>query len=144
MVHLRTKFIFPIILICIGCDSPLHNRNTTEPSGLITLADSLGYSKITAAFRDGDDMYLLCPAKSDSSTAELLQITEGFPVFHDSLIKVSGHEYQSKRLRQKFRINDSEVIFHRDLKIIHPSSNWQGQSPWLDTATYTFKRVDRK
>jgi hypothetical protein len=117
---------------------------TTNTSPLLTvheLPDSIITSKCIAAFaEEGSHSAIVY----DTSTALVQKVSyrNEYPAFIDTLDEVQKNVFVSRRLDLSYIINDSVVTRCEKIKIVHPSSNWQGQAPWGHLETRRFKRTD--
>lgn len=107
------------------------------------IPDSVEMLSLIAGYKDAEGYSLII--KNDSSVDRAFKVTcvDGYPDIIDSLIKTNNHIYESKS-GSRYLVNDSEVIMTYFQKVIHPSSNWQGQTPWYETVVLTYPRLDRK
>lgn len=106
--------------------------------------DSARVTTLIATFNDADGYSLL--VKTDTADIHAIKITcvSGFPAITDSLIQTGPFEYKSNRFLTRYVVNDSEVVATIYQKIIHPSSNWQGQTPWQEIRIANYPRQDIK
>ncbi len=128
---------FTFLFSCTsGVGEPIWPHQKVE-----ALLDSIGRQNIAACFTEGDALLIL---KNNSRQTQRLCFRKNFPVFADSLICIKHDEYRSPRLNTTYLIKDTAVFCLVTVKIIHPSSNWQGQTPWKQPYVYAFTRLDRK
>lgn len=123
-----------------SCNSDSQQSNWSGQSVKVIL-DSVGRQNIAACFVEGDALLIL---KNDRGQTQRICFRKNFPVFADSLVQIKYDEYRSPRLSTTYLIKDTAVFSLVTVKIIHPSSNWQGQTPWQQPYVYSFPRLDNK
>ena len=97
---------------------------------------------LVAGYHEGDIYTLIIADDSTKKNARRLVYLPTL-IFVDSLIQSGEREFKSRKLPDTYFINDSEVVVTHIQKIVHPSSNWQGQTPWKEKNIYTYQRIDR-
>jgi hypothetical protein len=98
---------------------------------------------IIAIFKELDGYAIIYQNETSFNQALKITYLPNSPIFVDTLIKNFDSQFKSKRFPTTYSINDSQVISIHFQKIIHPSSNWQGQTPWQETIVAHYPRVDR-
>jgi hypothetical protein len=106
--------------------------------------DSTKITNLVAAYGDINGNTFIIKNKNASNEVVRLTYVPNFPVITDTLVQTGIHEFKSRQFRTTYFINDSEIVITYHQKIIHPSSNWQGQTPWQETILATYPRFDRK
>src|SRR5258706_14814011 len=133
IINLRTLFFLVFLASCA------YNPKTSQWTKVEAhnIADSIEISQLIAGYNDGDGFSLLL--KNDRLKVEARKVTRiaGYPDIVDTLIQTDIHTFKSLRNTTTFLVNDSEVVMTLFQKIIHPSSNWQGQTPWHETIVST-------
>ena len=98
--------------------------------------DSLN-APAAVVYKDPRGLYAItggeCPCR--------VMVTGNQGVLIDSLVSVREGYYRSLQFPLSFLIGDSTVteIYARD--IVHPSSNWQGQTPGRDTVVTIYRSL---
>jgi hypothetical protein len=95
---------------------------------------------LNAAYYEGDALSLLITSNKGVTTFNAIR--NGYPPFIDTVERTANESFRSKRHRREYFISDSAVEVLYDQKIIHPSSNWQGQAPWAEREEWIFRRID--
>ena len=106
--------------------------------------DSIETSAVIAVYNEATSFSILQFQNEERKIALKLTYRMGYPVFIDSLVYIKPNEFKSQRLNTTYLIKDSSIILVNYVKIIHPSSNWQGQTPWTQPYVTTYKRVGSK
>ncbi len=104
------------------------------------LHDSLASHSVLAAFRIGQDLNLIFANTKD--TLHYRYFEKGL-VLTDTLISKGKATFFSPRFKTTYIIYGDLVKCIHEQKIIHPSSNWQGQSPWKEVHYYEYERIDK-
>lgn len=146
MRNLSFLFLLSGLLLLGLCsceeDNTLQKQWTKEH--VRAVLDSIGASKVTASFNEDDCFNVLVFDTEERKIVKNLIYRAGYPIFIDTLIYKEQNELRSQRLNTIYYINDSTVITIHYVKIIHPSSNWQGQTPWQQPYVNTYERTDKK
>jgi hypothetical protein len=134
-IDARTLFFLLVLFSCAD------NRDRTEQWTKDAI-EPIELSKLIAGYNDGDGISLLI--KNGSSGDSVLKVTRnsGYPDIIDTLVLTDRKTFKSLRHRTLFSIQDSIVTVTFFQKIIHPSSNWQGQTPWQETIISNYPRRD--
>jgi hypothetical protein len=98
------------------------------------------YRKGTIVYYDEPGYSVLIPFQEDTTRLLKRTIWEGFPEEIDTLIKDETGMWWSRQYTTHYQITDSSVNWWFDLKVVHPSSNWQGQTPGVQRQPFTGKR----
>lgn len=109
-----------------------------------SIVDSIGKSKIIACFYEAGGLSVMQFENKETHKASKLVYRLGYALFTDSLVYIKPNEFRSPRLAITYLIKDSTVISIQQAKIIHPSSNWQGQTPWQQPYVNTYARLNIK
>jgi len=120
-----------LLWVVSGCDhkvegikvKPEHLKNAE-----VVYADEPGYSTLVNV---------------NSKAGKCLKYTywPGFSEQVDTLVwQAESGKWYSKKYTTQYAITDSVVQWWFELKIVHPSSNWQGQTPGLKLVPYQGKR----
>lgn len=137
-------FIVPLILGQFACkDANDQNPSLIRERAKILL-DSIGRMKIIACYTEHNSICILEYENKIGKKAQKLIYRIGYPLFTDTLVYVKPNEFKSKHLNTTYLIKDSAVLSINYVKIIHPSSNWQGQTPWSQPYVTTYKRIDNQ
>ena len=65
------------------------------------------------------------------------------PTSGSKTIPVSSNIVTSLFFSGSYFISNDKVVIVHNQKIIHPCSNWQGQTPWKEVNVYSYPRVDK-
>jgi hypothetical protein len=125
-----------------SCDTIYESDNSFSAFQSLLLRDSSGLWHVEAAFNEDGAYSLIVHDSAENMIARKLTYRHGFPVFVDSLTKSGPGSYSSEKYNTTYTVNDTSVISVRIAKIIHPSSNWQGQTSWQRPIVNTYKRLD--
>jgi hypothetical protein len=123
------------LMLCF-CD---RQRSSAE-NDAITFPDSLKAFEIAAACKTGDGRFIFL--NKDEKTAVRLIVLKDGSSFTEPLARSGCCRYSSLRYNYSYVVTDSSVqeIFHR--KVVHPSSNWQGQTPGEEDLVEHMERTD--
>lgn len=132
-----------LVLGFLSCEKENENRERWKKEIEKTVLDSIGSSYIIAAFNE-DSCFSVLEFHDDKKIARKLVYRKGYPLFIDTLVYKKYDEYSSKRFATSYLIKDTVVLVINFVKIIHPSSNWQGQTPWQQPYIFTCVRTDKK
>lgn len=127
-----------LLIFClslVSCYEPSHQT----PSKQEIIPDSLVSHSVLAAFRIGQDLNLIFANTND--TIHYRYFDKGL-VLADTLIRMDKASFFSPRFKTTYVLQGDVVKCIHEQKIIHPSSNWQGQSPWKEIHNYEYKRID--
>jgi len=103
------------------------------------LPDSLASKSVFAAFRNGQDLNLFFANTSDTI---LYQYFHKGMVLADTLTRLGTDTFFSSRFKTTYVLLPDLVECVHEQKIIHPSSNWQGQAPWKELHRFEYARID--
>jgi hypothetical protein len=104
--------------------------------------DSIGKLSL-GCYREPAGFFILEFDKTQKKVARKLTYRKGYPVYIDTLSYIKYNEFRSKRENMTYLLKDTCVLTIHYVKIIHPSSNWQGQTPWVQPYIDYYKRLDR-
>lgn len=136
------QLIFVILFVGqISCDENNDIELYPSTSASRKIIDSIGISKVLACFAE-DKSITIIERITNNKTRKLI-FREGYPLYTDSLIYIKPNEYRSPKLHTTYLIKDSTVLVIQYAKIIHPSSNWQGQTPWSQPYVMIYPRLDK-
>lgn len=71
-----------------------------------------------------------------------LTYRKGFPVYIDTLSYVSSKHFHSKKEDIIYLIKDTSLTTIHYVKIFHPNSNMQGQTPWTQPYVTNYRRLN--
>lgn len=140
------KHIYFILIVFVAL-SCVEKREKSEPFSqqrIHTIVDSLGNSTIITCFFEAGGLSVIQLENNDLCKCRKLVYRIGYATFIDSLVYVKPNEFKSPRLNTNYLIKDSTVISVQQAKIIHPSSNWQGQTPWQQPYVSIYPRLHTK
>jgi hypothetical protein len=129
-----------LLIFCLSLVSCYESSHQT-PSKQLVLPDSLASHSVLAAFRIGQDLNLLYANTND--TIHYRYFDKGL-VLADTLIRMDKASFFSPRFKTTYVLEEDVVKCIHEQKIIHPSSNWQGQSPWKENELFEYERTDKK
>ena len=96
--------------------------------------------KDTVQYFDEPGYSILLAIKGDSTRLIKRTYWEGFPEGIDTLVRESNGMWWSRRYTTRYQVTDTCVNWWFDLKVVHPSSNWQGQTPGIQREPFTGRR----
>jgi hypothetical protein len=134
----RITFLLLLLLLCYRC-GPV---NVAEQEDWTRdLPDSIELASVVAAHEEENSLCVFLLRSQDSTEIRKMVIRKGFPPLVFDLTRI-GQDFHSEEENRAYTITiDSVRVIHRQ-KIIHPSSNWQGQTPWAEVQKWSFERLD--
>ena len=128
----------PFSIFLFSCS----DNQTTYEQWTTDAVEPREIEKLIAGYDDGDGISFIL--RYDSASDRALKVTRisGYPDVIDTLIRTDTNLFKSLRHSTLFSIQDSSVTITFYQKIIHPSSNWQGQTPWQETIVSSYPRRD--
>lgn len=105
------------------------------------LPDSLKSKCILAVFEDEESLSVLLIPQHQTQVVKYAYFKNG-QVLVDSLILRGADTLYSPKFKCHYMVTAKTVIVVYDQKIIHPSSNWQGQTPWKERVEKQYVRKD--
>ena len=140
-INVLALFAFCFSFSCNNSVS--HNIEWTKEE-MSKFLDSLEVTHIIAAYNDDGGLTLMI--KHNKIRHIVLKATYqlNFPTIVDTLVQTETNAFTSHRFRTQYVISNNEVVATWDQKIIHPSSNWQGQTPWREAVIMRYPRLDAK
>ena len=126
-----------------NCTNKEQNFNNEVNILLRQIQDSSVDKQILAVYQDVEDYAVLL---NDSTKNIILKIncTQKYRLITDTLKKLGFNLYHSVKSNTDYEIQNQKVKLTIKQKIIHPSSNWQGQTPWQEILSVTCDRLDLK
>lgn len=138
-------FLFILtMLILFSCTEEKEKTDQFSQHRIKTIVDSIGSSTIIACFYEAGGLSVMQFENKETHKARKLVYRLGYALFIDSLVYIKPNEFRSPRLNTNYLIKDSTVISVQHAKIIHPSSNWQGQTPWQQPYVSVYPRLNAK
>jgi hypothetical protein len=136
--------LFSASFVFWSCGDESEDLQATALNHLRHALDSIKAQKLIASYFYGDGFSLIFTEKDSSKEVYKYTCRNNFPPLLDSLFEISPGKYRSKKYQYLYLVTDSSVseIFLR--KIVHPSSNWQGQTPGQDSVVTKYQRTDKK
>ncbi len=110
---------------------------------VFVLPDSIDSEKVIAIYKEDIAHTVLVYHTREKKGVRKITYRPGFPVFVDSLLVKAFNEFRSRKYTTTYLVCDTSVTSVYDLKVIHPSSNWQGQTPGKEPIITVFHRVDK-
>ena len=136
-----TIVIFDIEFIsCSEGKEPIENFDIIETKHIL---DSLKAEVIAAAYKEESCFCVFVRLTDNLNGIKKLTFRRNFPVYVDTLLYKNKKAFYSKKINSVYLIKDTSIIQISYVKIIHPSSNWQGQTPWVQPYVTTYNRLDR-
>ncbi len=136
--------IFALTFALVSCTQEKETPEPLPKERVKHILDSVGHSNIIATFYEAGGLTVMQYENKETKKARKLIFRLGYHLFIDSLTYLKPNEFRSPRLNTNYIIKDSTVISIQQAKIIHPSSNWQGQTPWQQPYVTIYTRVDSK
>lgn len=132
-----------ILLSFASCAiSEPENELWTEQDAIKHL-DSIDFSELIAAYTDVYGLSLIVKKNQPATNALKITKVTNYPLIIDSLVQTKTQAYQSIKYQTLYTIAENEVVVTYFQKIIHPSSNWQGQTPWQEIIVSRYPRLDK-
>lgn len=135
---------FFVLFLSISCTDNNTKGQQWTKEDISKFLDSVSVKDLIATYQESDGYTLIIKNDTTSKWARKVTYILGFPTIVDSLIQTGFHQFKSKQFQTTYIVNDSEVVVTFHQKIIHPSSNWQGQTPWQETIISNYPRLDLK
>lgn len=142
MKRILIILISSLAVIFTRCDNAEEEFSFNEQQlQFLSKADTIPEQKLIAKYFENKSLMVL--VSEDSIANKLIKIifSSSSPVIADSLIRTGKDVYQSKLFPFTYRLVDCQVLQTTTMKGVHPSSNWQGQTPGEKEVTYTFKNI---
>lgn len=133
-----------IVFVALSCVEKREKSEQFSQQRIQTIVDSIGNSTIIACFFEDGGLSLIQLENKDLHKWRKLVYRLGYATFIDSLVYIKPNEFRSTRLNTNYLIKDSTVISVQQAKIIHPSSNWQGQTPWQQPYVTIYPKLKTK
>jgi hypothetical protein len=138
--HMRSFLLSTLMVGAFACaeekDLEQWSKEYSKP-----ILDSIGKLSL-GCYAEPAGFFILEFDGSQKKFARKLTYRKGFPLYIDTLLYIKHNEFRSKRLNMTYLIKDTCVLTIHYVKIIHPSSNWQGQTPWAQPYVTSYKRLD--
>ncbi|MBK9284649.1 MAG: hypothetical protein IPM51_10090 [Sphingobacteriaceae bacterium] len=124
--------------------SETKKQTTNNPALLLNIKEKLkSHTKLIAAYEERSALVIFTQQISKQKNNFLkTTIYRNFPSFTDTLTLTDSNLYYSKKRNDSYLVKTDSVILIHDQKIIHPCSNWQGQTPWEERNIYRYIRTD--
>ncbi|PBQ33055.1 hypothetical protein CNR22_15135 [Sphingobacteriaceae bacterium] len=141
------KNLFKISFVCLtqffaSCFTTQEEHQLTTQEALRYL-DSTQLNYVLAGYKDTEGYSFLSRKHLSDTIAVKLFCNPGFPDITDTLVEIQSGIFKSIRNRTLYQIQANEVTVTYFQKIIHPSSNWQGQTPWQEINIIKYRRIDK-
>lgn len=133
-----------IAFVVFSCTEEKEKPDQFSQQRVKIIVDSIGNSNIIACFYEDGGLSVMQFENKQTHKASKLVYRLGYALFIDSLVYIKPNEFRSPRLNTNYLIKDSTVISVQHAKIIHPSSNWQGQTPWQQPYVTIYTRLNIK
>jgi hypothetical protein len=125
-----------VLIVLFSCG---RQREYWKPAEIAVFIDSIGSGRLIAGYLQDSACTLII--RCDSPFVVRVTRRNGFPENRDTLKQTTQTEYVSLRYRYSYLIGDTDVTERFYQKIIHPSSNWQGQTPGTEVILSHFRRI---
>lgn len=132
-----------ILLLLLFACRPDAEENLIPDSIKSIASDSFPKQFIKAGYLEGKNVILFFSHSKNDTVLLKTAFYKGFPIIRDSLLKITDSIWQSKRFQTIYAIHSKEIEVIHPQKIIHPSSNWQGQTPWKEVQRFIYLRADK-
>ncbi len=132
-----------LLLLLFGCQ-PLPEEYLIPHSASNMARDTFPGHFIKAGYVEGENVILFLSHKQNDTVIIKADFYNGFPIIRDSLKKINDSCWQSKTFQTVYAIHSKEIEVIHPQKIIHPSSNWQGQTPWKEIQRFVYERAEVK
>jgi len=131
-------------ILLISCTNNQAQQSQWTKAEVKHFLDSAHVKKLIASYNESDAYCLIIKNDPADTAARKVSCIPGFPLIVDTLIQIGNNAFKSRRRRTLYKISDEEVLVTYFQKIIHPSSNWQGQTPWQEIILVEYPRLDIK
>jgi hypothetical protein len=138
---MRSRILIAIVLSAFACSKEADDLNDWSNRSCKRILDSLDGSNLTCYSQPGGFFVLEFDA-SHKKIAKKLTYRKGFPLYIDTLSYIKPNEFRSQRESTTYLIKDTSVLTIHYVKIYHPNSNWQGQTPWIQPYVDTYQRLE--
>jgi hypothetical protein len=138
-----TNYILTLFIFCLLSFSCSNGNERSKDAFRAAIPDSIDLSKLIAAYQEDGGHTLLLLKNGDPLHVKKFTFRNDFPVFADTLIFTGTLEFRSLKFDDSYFISDDKVVIVHNQKIIHPCSNWQGQTPWKEVNVWSYARVDK-
>lgn len=145
LANMTAKSVFALfstlsILIWSSCGNDMKNKSYSSAETLQIINNTR--DSVIASFLKDETFCVIRTNHQEGFVCDTYR--QGFPTYYDSLTKIKHDEFLSENLNTRYLVKDTCVVAIQTVKIIHPSSNWQGQTPWQQPYIYCFKRIDHQ
>lgn len=130
-------------LAIISCGEKKEEKETWTNVNCKRIIDSLHIYNTIACYEESGGLLIFEFDSTQKQIARRITFRKGFPLYIDTLSYMNPHKFHSKLLDMTYLIKDTCVVTIHHVKIFHPNSNLQGQSPWIQPYVNTYKRLDK-
>lgn len=134
---MRVLGLFSIVILNLVVSSCSETTIQTQSEQKF-LPDSMASTSVLAAFRKGQDLNVFLVKESDTLH---YQFFKNGLVLTDTLCCLGTDTFYSFRYKATYILFPDLIKCLHEQKIIHPSSNWQGQAPWSELNHSEFERM---
>jgi hypothetical protein len=137
-----TWLAITLALVVTSCTGEQEDLEAWSRAQYKPLNDSIGKLSL-GCYREPAGFFILEYDAEKGTLARKLTYRKGFPLYIDTLSYIKPNEFRSKREDVTYLLKDTCVLTIQYVKIFHPNSNQQGQSPWIQPYVNTYKRIDK-
>jgi len=142
-LNLEIVIVSLFVFFLFSCESDATLVEEIKKESVFVLPDSIDTEKVIAIYKEDVAHTVLVYHTREKKGVRKITYRPGFPVFVDSLSVKAFNEFRSRKYTTTYLVCDTSVTSVYDLKVIHPSSNWQGQTPGKEPIITVFHRVDK-
>ncbi len=137
------KIFLTLIIVCSTLFSCNNGKEKARDEFRVAIPDSIDLSKMIAGYKEDNGFTVLLMKNGDPLHVKKFTFRKDFPVFADTLLFTGTLEFRSIKFDDSYFVSDDKVVIVHNQKIIHPCSNWQGQTPWKEVNVWTYARADK-
>jgi hypothetical protein len=124
------------VFIC-ACKEPV----IEDSSAILNIPDSIKAKDVFAVYKDEYGVSVIVGLSQTTKKAIRYACFSNGQVLTDSLLIIGKDSYYSPAFRSTYVVTTQEVKRFDSQKTVHPSSNWQGQTPGKYYSSSTYKRI---
>lgn len=124
------------VFIC-ACKEPVAEGSKAS----LNIPDSIKAKKVYAIFKDEYGVSVIVACGQTTKKAIRYSYFNNGEVLTDSLLIIGNDSYYSFGFKSIYLLTTQEVKRFDSQKTVHPSSNWQGQTPGQYYSSSTYKRM---
>lgn len=120
------------LVLCVLLSWACSNDDMLTEKKVPVLHDTIPDSRLIAVCSMSGGTVLFVGISASNDTLLKMFCYEKFPAVYDTLVRDTSAGYRNRDHTFFYFFEGAKVKETFRQKIIHPSSNWQGQSPWQE------------